>query len=288
MVDTTQPFDNEKSNSLYDEVAFRLTSQGLSSLIPTVVSLITKYGSGMPETINAELAQTDAYKQRFAGNEQRKAAGLSVLSESEYLYNELQYHQTLNSYGAGDLATADNYAKFIAGDVSPTELQQRFEVAVTKVNQAVAGNDQPLLNELKKLYPNAQTEHLATALLMGSEGSQFLKNKFGVAEIKAAETETGYKSQLGADYLQAQGIDRNQARQGFAQAANQMAGLESAANLFGDTRTAQERQTELEKENLLGQQSKRNKELASRARANFGGAAGVQSQSLQRKDVGNI
>jgi len=284
----TIPFNNEKDNALYDEVSARLTAQGLASLIDDVVVLITKYGNGMPETIDAELRKTQAYKDRFAGNEDRKTKGLPVLSEAEYLYNELQYHQTLNAYGAGNLATAENYSKFISGDVSPTELQQRFEVAVTKVNQAVAGNDQPLLNELKKLYPNAQTEHLATALLMGNEGSQFLKNKFGVAEIKAAETETGYQSQLGADYLQAQGLDRNQARQGFAQAANQTAGLESAANLFGDTRTAQERQTELEKENLLGQQSKRNKELASRARANFGGAAGVQSQSLQRKDVGNI
>jgi len=284
----TKPFENEKDNTLYDEVAARLTSQGLASLVPSVVSLIAKYGNGMPETINAELSQTEAYKKRFAGNEERKTKGLPVLSESEYLYNELQYHQTLNAYGANDLATSDNYSKFIAGDVSPTELQQRFEVAVTKVNAAVAGNDQPLLNELKKLYPTAQTEHLATALLMGNEGSQFLKNKFGVAEIKAAETETGYQSQLGADYLQSQGINRNEARQGFAQVANQTSGLESAANLFGDTRTAQERQTELEKETMLGQQSKKNKELASRARANFGGAAGVQSQSLQRKDVGNI
>lgn len=281
-------FNDSKNNTLYDEVSARLTAQGLASLIPAVVSLITKYGNGMPETINAELSQTEEYKKRFAGNTDRKTKGLSVLSEAEYLYNELQYHQTLNSYGAGDLATAENYSKFISGDVSPTELQQRFEIAVTKVNAAVAGNDQPLLNELKKLYPTAQTEHLATALLMGNEGSQFLKNKFGVAEIKAAATETGYQSQLGADYLQSQGINRNEARQGFSQAANQLGALESAATVFGDTRTAQERQTELEKETLLGQQSKRNKELASRSRANFGGAAGVNSQSLQRKDVGSI
>ena len=282
------PFENEKDNALYDEVKARLTAQGLAELIDDVVILITKYGNGMPETIDAELRKTEAYKNRFTGNKDRITKGLPVLSEAEYLYNELQYHQTLNAYGAGDLATAENYSKFISGDVSPTELQQRFEMAVTKVNAAVAGNDQPLLDELKKLYPTAQTEHLATALLMGNEGSQFLKNKFGVAEIKAAATETGYQSQLGAEYLQSQGINRNEARQGFSQAANQLGALESAATVFGDTRTAKERQTELEKETVLGQQSKRNKELASRSRANFGGAAGINSQSLQRKDVGNI
>jgi len=281
-------FTTEAERGLWDEVASKLTQYGLASLVPTVTNLIAKYGSDMPETINTELRESEAYKKRFAGNELRRKANLPVLSEGEYLYNELQYHQTLTAYGASDLATSDNYTKFIGGDISPTELSNRFDAAVTKINQAYAGNDKALLDELTKMYPGASREHLATSILLGSEGSQYLKNKFGVAEIKAAQTETGYKSQIGADYLQAQGIDRNQARQGFAQTANQMAGLESAANLFGDTRTAQERQTELEKENLLGQQSKRNKELASRARANFGGAAGVQSQSLQRKDVGNI
>lgn len=284
----TVPFVDAKNNTLYDEVAARLTSQGLSELIPDVISLITQYGSGMPETVNTKLSQTQAYKNRFAGNEDRKTKGLPVLSEAEYLYNELQYHQTLNAYGAGDLATAKNYSKFISGDVSPTELNDRFQTAVVKINNAINSKDTAMLDQLNQMYPGADINHLATAVLMGTEGSQYLKNKFGVAEIKAAGTETGYQSQLGAEFLQSQGIDRNQARQGFSQTANQTAGLESAANIFGDERSAKERQTELEKENLLGQQSKKNKELASRARGNFGGAAGVQSQSLQRKDVGNI
>jgi hypothetical protein len=288
MPDNSMPFNNTLSNTLYDQVSARLTSQGLASLIPTVVGLITKYGNGMPETINAELAQTEAYKKRFAGNEARKAANLPVLSESEYLYNELQYHQTLTAYGAGDLATADNFSKFIGGDVSPTELNNRFQTAVTKVNNAVASNDTALLDQLKQMYPTVQPNHLATAILMGNEGSEYLKNKFGVAEIKAAETETGVKSQLGAEFLQSQGLDRNQARQGLSAVNTQLAGSVANASIFGDSRNAQDIQTDLEKENLLGQQSKANKELASRARANFAGAAGATAQGLQRKDVGAI
>ena len=281
-------FTDKAERGLWDEVSAQLTKYGLASLIPAVTSLIQKYGKDMPETVNAELRETEEYKKRFAGNEIRRKANLPVLSESEYLYNELQYHQTLTSYGANDLATSENYAKFIGGDVSPSELSSRFDFAVTKVNKALSSNDTALLDQLKQMYPGIAPQHLATSLLMGSEGSQYLKNKFGVAEIKAAETEVGMKSALGADFLESQGVNRDVARRGLSQTANEMSGYTAAANIFGDTRNVQEIQTELEKENVLGQQSKRNKELASRARANFAGAAGAQSQSLQRKDVGAV
>mgnify|MGYP006268894045 CR=1 FL=1 len=278
----------DDSKALLDQISASLTKWGLESLVPVVNSLIIKYGSSMPETVNAELRQSEAYKKRFAGNEIRRNAGLPVLSESEYLYNELQYHQTLSSYSAKDLATPDNFAKFIGGDISPTELSNRFDAAVTKVNQAIASNDTALIDQLKQMYPGIATEHLATSLLLGGEGSQYLKNKFGVAEIKAAETETGMKSQLGAEFLQSQGVNRDIARRGLAQTAAGITGTVAAANIWGDKRSAQDIQTEMEKETILGQQSKKNKELASRARANFAGAAGAQSQSLQRKDVGAV
>ena len=285
---TATAVEQNAQNALFDLVSDKLTSYGLASLAPTALTLIKKYGSNMPNTIDSELRQTTEYKQRFAGNDLRTKAGLPVLSESEYLYNELQYHQTLTAYGASDLATSDNYTKFIGGDVSPKELSDRFDAAVTKVNQAVAGNDKPLLDQIKAMYPGVATEHIATSILLGSEGSQYLKNKFGTAEIKAAETETGVQSQLGASFLQSQGIDRNQARQGLSATGAAMAGTSAAAAIWGDTRTPEQIQTDLEKENVLGQQSKANKQLASRARANFAGAAGASSQGLQRKDVGSV
>lgn len=283
-----QIFENKAERGLWDQVSAQLTQYGLASLIPAVTRLITKYGGDMPETINTELRNTDEYKKRFAGNDLRRNAGLPVLSESQYLYNEMQYHQILTSYGAGDLATADNFTKFIGGDVSPDEVNQRFDAAVVKVNQAIAGNDKPMLDQIKQMYPGVATEHIATALLLGNEGSQYLKNKFGVAEIKAAETETGLKSNLGADFLYSQGINRNQARQGLSQVNEQLAGAQSNAAIFGDNRAPSDIQTDLEKETILGQQTRKNKELASRARANFAGAAGAQSQSLGRKDVGAV
>jgi hypothetical protein len=101
-------------------------------------------------------------------------------------------------------------------------------------------------------------------------------------EIKAAETETGVTSTLGASFLQSQGLDRNKARVGLSKVAEQKTGLEQASRMFGETST-EGLQKELEQENLLGQTSKRTKRLASQARAQFGGQSGVTSGSLGRK-----
>lgn len=283
-----QTFTDKTERGLWDQVSAQLAQYGLSSLVPAVTRLIQQYGGDMPNTIDTELRNTEEYKKRFAGNDMRRNAGLPVLSESQYLYNEMSYHQTLNSYGAGDLATTENYAKFIGGDVAPEELSNRFDVAVTKVNQAVAGNDKAMIDQIREMYPGAATEHIATAILFGKEGSQYLKNKFGVAEIKAAQTETGFQSSLGADYLYSQGVDRAKARQGFELTNQQLAGAQQNVAIYGDGRAPSDIQTDLEKENLLGQQTRKNKELASRARANFAGAAGAQAQSLSRKDVGAV
>jgi len=139
-----------------------------------------------------------------------------------------------------------------------------------------------LLNELKKMYPGITNNELATSLLLGEEGSKYLNTKLNVAEIKAAETETGIKSTLGASFLEGQGINRAQARIGLSKTAEQKTGYEQASRMFGETST-EGLQQELEQENLLGQTSKRTKRLASQARAQFGGTSGITSGSLGKK-----
>ena len=52
--------------------------------------------------------------------------------------------------------------------------------------------------------------------------------------------------------------------------------------MFGE-KDVQGIQTELEKENLLGQTSNRKKRLASQARAEFSGTSGIKTGSLGRK-----
>jgi hypothetical protein len=235
-----------------------------------------------PTVIYEELRKTKTYQDRFKGNFERQAKGLPTLTEGEYINQEIAYAKVFTAYSAGTLANKDTYARMISGDVDPVELGDRFSVAYDRVTKAASGEDQALLGELKKMYPGITNNELATSILLGEEGSRYLNTKLNVAEIKAAETEAGIKSVLGADFLESQGITRAKARQDLSRVAAQKTGYEQASSIFGETST-EGLQQELEQENLLGQTSKRTKRLASQARAQFAGTSGITTGSLGKK-----
>jgi hypothetical protein len=269
----------ETEQGIYDEIYAQLQTYGLESLATRLTQLITQYGVDMKETIKSELRQTEEYKQRFIGNDARRTAGRQVLSESEYLYNERAYTETLKAYNMGDLATQTNFAEFIGKDVSPVELSQRFSMAVEKVQKA----DPALKRQLNQMYPGISETDLARSLLLGNEGSQYLKSRIGQAEILAEASTAGITLQTTAAELEAQGVTREQAAKGLSRISTQKTGLESAARMFGDNVTPDELQKELESENLLGQTSKRTKRLESQARSQFSGRSGISQGSLSRK-----
>jgi hypothetical protein len=233
-----------------------------------------------PTVIYERLRETETYKNRFQGNAQRRAAGLVPLTEAEYLNQEQQYARTLTAYSAGSLANRETYARMIGGDISPIELNDRFDVSYERVTKATSGQDQALLDELKKMYPGVTNNELATSLILGREGSKFLDTRLNIAEVKAAETEVGITSVLGAESLS--NLSRSEARVGLSKVAAQKSGIEQASRAFGEVST-EGLQRELEQENLLGMQSKRTKRLASQARAEFTGTSGVKTGSLGRK-----
>ena len=254
----------------------------LGELADLITQIAQDEGIEQNNIIIEKIRGTEVYKNRFKGNADRLAAGKTVLSEGEYIQNELMYEQTMKAYQAGGLATRENYARLIANDVSTNEVSSRFSNAYTRVQKAVASNDKPLVDELRKLYPGITDNEIANSLVLGSEGSQYLKDKLDVVDIRAAETEAGIKSILGAERLAAEGVNRSQARIGLSNVATQKAGIEQASRMFGETST-EGLQQELEQENLLGQTSKRTKRLSSQARAQFSGQSGIRPGSLGKK-----
>jgi hypothetical protein len=266
----------------WDDLRQLFIDNGLPELADVITQSIQGNGIDNSNLIYEDLRKSEPYKIRFKGNFDRLAAGKSMLSEGAYIQQEKMYAETFAAYGANSLAKRENYEKFIANDVSVSELNDRFDVAYTRVTKAVDSGDKALVDELRRMYPGVTDNELATSLLLGNEGSKFLNTKINVAEIKAAETETGVTSTLGADFISSQGINRNQARAGLSKIAEQKTGIEQASRMFGETST-QGLQEELERENLLGQTSKRTKRLASQARAEFGGTSGIKPGSLGRK-----
>jgi hypothetical protein len=172
----------------WDALKELFKNAGLPELVDAITGSIQKNGAGNDALIYEDLKATPTYQERFKGNFDRVAAGKTWLNEGTYLQQELMYEETLKAYQAGDLANRDNYAKFISGDVSVSELSDRFTAAYTRVNAAVNSNDKPLLDELRRLYPGVTDAELAKTLLMGSEGSKYLKNKIDIAEVNAAQT----------------------------------------------------------------------------------------------------
>lgn len=110
-------------------LAATLREWGLEELVPEAMRLI-KEGLDGP-AITLQLQETQAYKQRFAGNELRKQKGLPVLSPAEYVATEAAYKSVMRIYGLpiGFYDQPDDFNKFIGNDVSPDELNQRARAA---------------------------------------------------------------------------------------------------------------------------------------------------------------
>lgn len=104
-------------------------SYGLGSLAPVILGYLQNgFGS---DTITVLLQQTPEYKARFAGNQQRLQNGLQVLTPAEYLSTEASYKQILRQNGMSDhFDNQQNFSDWIGNDMSPTELQDRVNMAV--------------------------------------------------------------------------------------------------------------------------------------------------------------
>jgi hypothetical protein len=274
------------ATSGWDQLKDLFKRSGLEDLADVLTSAIQDYGTDNDALILAKVREAPQYMERFKGNYDRLAAGKNWLSEGTYLQQENMYAEILGAHQAGNLAKRENYAKFIAGDVSINELSNRFDAAYNRVTKAVNSDDKPLLDELRRLYPGVTDSELAQTLLLGTEGSDFLRTKINVAEINAAQTETGVKSVLGADFLESQGIDRNKARQGLAKTGIEAQGFDVAAKAFGQD--PEEIRKQLERENLLGTAGAGTRKLASQTRANMSSIAGTAGGSLKTTKAGQI
>ena len=74
---------------------------GLPELADVMTQLFQDNDAADTNVIYQELRKTQPYQDRFKGNAARLAAGKPVLSESEYLYNEKMYEETMKAYQAG-------------------------------------------------------------------------------------------------------------------------------------------------------------------------------------------
>ena len=160
--------------------------------------------------------QQDTYKTRFAGMELRKKAGLPPISEKEYLDWENEARTMMRRYEmpADFYDRPDDFAKFIAGDISPVELKDRIENGYAAVMNA----PQTTRDELARLY-GVKPGDLAAFFIDPDRGTEAILKARANAEISGAAVRQGFGglSLEEAERLRtAPGMSGEQAEAGFA------------------------------------------------------------------------
>jgi hypothetical protein len=212
---------NAASKSAYDLLYQQFNDLGIGALVPELRTFIEEGVS--PSEFTLRLRSTEAYKKRFAGNAQRIAKGLRALSEAEYVRLEDQYQNVMRQYGLpesyysrGEMGRQEGFEKFIAGDVSATELEDRIMTAQKRVIDA----NPEVSQALRTFYPGISQGDILAYALDPSKAIEDIKRKVTAAEIGGAAVRAGLTTSVAdAEYLQRYGVTKQQAEQGYQTAA---------------------------------------------------------------------
>jgi len=278
--------DDEKLNRDAFAIIKGIFNQyGLEELGATIETLMREgYG---PEEATLAL-KTDPkynapYLKRFRGNELRRAAGLNVLNEAEYLTLEDDYTKTLKSYGMENYFGLDKNVKqsaiadVIGADISAIEFTDRVSTAVDKVKMA----DPATKDAFQKFYGVGEAD-LVQYFLDPKKALVNLKEKATAAEIGGAAIGQGLTATATtAESLAKFGINREQAQIGYEAIAGELPTAQKLSQIY-DEEGITYGQTEAEQAQFQGLASaKRKKEqLIARETAAFQGSSGVRDAGL--------
>lgn len=240
---------------------------GLESLAGKIYDYV-KNGYGA-DTISILLQDTPEYKKRFAANEARLKAGLSVLSPAEYISVENSYRQIMRQSGlpVGFYDQNSDFTNWISGDMSPTELQSRVDLAT----QATALANPAYKAALKQM--GLGDGELAAYFLDQERALPILQKTAATAAIGSEALQRGLAfDQQYASELATAGVSRDQAAQGYARVADEFSDLKTLGQIYGGGWT----QRMAEEDVFVGGTgaSQQRDKLINRERGSFSGAAG--------------
>jgi hypothetical protein len=261
----------------YAALTTLFNSYGLGTLAPKILGYLQNgYGS---DTITILLQQTDEYKKRFAGNQQRIANGLQVLTPAEYLSTEASYKQLLRQNGLSDhFDNESNFAEWIGKDVSPTELSDRVNMAVQATTQAPPTVTQ-YFNEL-----GIGTGDLAAYFLNDQNATPALQLKLNQAQIGGAALQNKLDISA-ADSLRyaQQGVNYQQAQSAYQRIADILPTAQKLSQIYGSQQQVNQQTLEQQYLGQSGAAQLAAERLGQQETAAFSGQSGVQKQSFQQQ-----
>ena len=291
------PEQQAARQSAFDLLKLQFDEYGLGALVEPLRGLIQEGIS--PSEFAVRLRQTDPYKKRFAANAARISKGLRALSEAEYINLEDGYQTIMRNYGLpatyytkGELGRQEGFEKFIAGDVSPAELEDRISIAQKRVINAAP----QVTAALKQFYPDIKNADILAYTLDPEQGLANIQKKVLAAEIGGAAmtpTDASGKpilttSAARAEELARYGVTAETARAGFGAIGG---GLERGRQLSSIYQQPDYNQAVAEEEvfNLPGQTQagQKRKKIIGLEKATFGGQTGVSSGALSQNRAGS-
>jgi LysM repeat protein len=181
-----QDFDRESARLIVRRI---LEQYGLGSLVDTVMGAITSAESLTEDRLMATIRDTADYKERFRGNEIRRAAGLNVLGEGEYVAVEKAYSDIMRAAGLpqGFYDQPSDFAQLIGGGVSVAELSQRVTVGYRSVAEA----DPTVREQMRMMYGLTDGE-LAAYFLDPDRALPIIERQVATARLGAAAARQGF------------------------------------------------------------------------------------------------
>ena len=285
----TRDEGTQERQSAYDLLYSEFQKYGLQSLVEPLKGLIISGAS--PSEFTIKLRESDAYKKRFSANAQRVAKGLKSLSEAEYIELEDQYQDVMRRYGLpetyyarGEMGIQEGFNKFLEGDVSPVELEDRISTAQKRVLNA----NPEVTAAIKQFYPDISNADILAYTLDPKNAIENIKRKITTAEIGGAAIQSGLQTGLTrAEQLRAAGVTKDTAQQGYGTIAG---GLERGSQLASIYAEDPYTQTTAEEEvfSLSGATGakKQRQKITGLEKATFGGQSGISSGALARDRAG--
>lgn len=207
------------SSSAKASVQKTLSAFGLNMSEGEVDNLTQSFRTGGQDQMYIDLTNTDQYKARFPAMTDLNKAGHHI-DESTYIGLEHSYTGVMNAYGIPKEFQQGTIDSFIAGRVSPDEVNSRIKDAATAAYQSP-----PEVRAALASQYGLSGGDLISFFINPDKSSNLLQQRvMGGAQTMGAATQAGYgmltkdeAERLGVD----QGITPNQAQQGFNQLAQQ-------------------------------------------------------------------
>lgn len=289
-----------EGTSFFDDLKSTFVAYGLDALADVVGKIMTDH-DGETDAVKLKLLyESEPYRKRFPGmeeNRKRVAAGepgAFMVSPAEYLQQEAQYRQALQSAGlpSGFYDSPDDFGKWIGGQVSPQEVQRRIQLA----SDMAASADPETKAALRDFYGLQDGDVVAYFLdPQRMQGTlQEAESRARAARVGAAASLAGFAvdgswtgraEELGRAVEEQQMTD-TQLRAAYTQVADdarKSAGLNRRYGTDYDV-------TDAEDAALLGLASARRKRknLSDSEQATFSGQSGVGKSSLGRASSGGM